>query len=175
MPILRENFTPFAWDSRRQNRACKNTLSHSSKTNNSVRSNARSNVGASYAKYQSQGSRTEIDRRQYERKRRISRGGIEGHRHRISNRSHRVDCNFASGVDRLPSTRQGDGKFFAATPLALLLGYSEVGSPIQSRNFSGADGTRSSCLLPQYQRSCLAPAMFSEKPSLRTNDVTGDT
>jgi hypothetical protein len=69
--------------------------------------------------------------------------------------------DFAGGVDRLPSTRQGDGKFFAATPLAFWLGRSEACSPIQSHNFSGADGTRSSCLLPQYQRSCSAPAMFS--------------
>jgi hypothetical protein len=53
-PVLRENFTHSAWNSRAVDSLPGNTLSHSSKIKKRVRSNARFAVGASHAKYESQ-------------------------------------------------------------------------------------------------------------------------
>lgn len=79
----------------------------------------------------------------------------------------------AALTDFLPHARE-TGSFFAATPPAFLLDPPEVCSPIPSRNFSGADGTRSSCLLPQYIRSYRAPAMFSsEGAAQRSRNMVG--
>jgi hypothetical protein len=73
-----------------------------------------------------------------------------GQRPTSSKRSDYMADDFAGGVDHFPSTRQGDGKFFAATPPAFSPGHSGARSRVQSLNFSGADGTRSSYLLPPY-------------------------